>query len=175
MLRIVVGSLFIALPLLELALLVKTGQLIGVWPTLAVVVGTAFLGAYILTRQSWTVMRGLQAALARGEPPVAPILDGTFLALAGVLLVTPGLLSDATGLLLLIPPVRRRLARMIMGPLVRRAEVRVRGFGAGPEERRGGPSSSRPGSGQGPIIEGEFQRLGEKATGPHRGNGADGL
>jgi UPF0716 protein FxsA len=172
MLRIVLGSLFIGLPLIELALLIKTGQLIGFWATLAIVVATGLLGVHVLMRQSWTVLRGMREAVARGQPPVAPAVDGAFLMLAGALLITPGLLSDAVALLLLVPPVRRRVAWWTLEPLVRRAQMHVRVVGAGTEEKRS-PSSSRSTRAEGPVIEGEFERLDEKATEPHRRNGLD--
>src|SRR5512144_151178 len=98
MLRVVLGCIFVALPLIELALLIKTGQVIGFWATMGIVIGTGLLGAQVVLRQSWTTVRAMQEALARGRPPVAPVLDGAFLLLAGALLITPGLISDSVGL-----------------------------------------------------------------------------
>lgn len=159
MLRILLGSLLITLPLIELALLIKTGQLIGFWATLAIVVGTGLLGIQVLLGQSWAAMWRLQEALARGEPPVAPVVDGAFLVLAGGLLVTPGLLSDAVGLLLLVPPIRHQVARWVVGRLLQGGVVASHGSATPP------PGDAAH---QGPIIEGEFERLDERATGPHR-------
>ncbi len=172
MLRIVLGCIFVALPLLELALLIKTGQLIGFWPTMAIVIGTGLLGAHVLLRQSWTTVRATQEALARGRPPVAPVLDGVFLLLAGTLLVTPGLISDSVALLLLIPPIRHGLARWLVRRLVQHAHVHFGVFDATAETSRN-PSPPASGGSEGPIIEGEFERLGEKSRGPHRPNGPD--
>ena len=172
MLRLALAFVFIALPLLELALLIKTGQVIGFWATLAMVVGAGLLGALIVSRQGLTVLRRTQQALAQGRPPVAPVLDGVFLVLAGALLISPGFLSDVLALLLLIPPVRRAIARWGVKQLVRRAHVRFSGSGAriaGEPE----PHPSHAGRAEGPVIEGEFERLGEKTTRPHRGNGRD--
>ena len=83
-------SSLIALPILELALLIKTGQAIGFWPTLALVVGAAVLGGAIMSRQGISVARRTREAIAQGRPPVGPVLDGAFLLLAGALLITPG-------------------------------------------------------------------------------------
>jgi UPF0716 protein FxsA len=109
----------------------------------------------------------MRDALGRGEPPVAPVLDAVFLLLAGALLITPGLMSDAVALLLLFPPVRRGAARWLVRRLLGRAQLHV--FGSETESNHQ-PPSSRDRRGDGPIIEGEFERLNEKATGPHRRN-----
>ena len=90
MLRFTLGLILIALPMVELALLIKTGQAIGVWATLGLVVGAGFLGAMILAHQGVNVVRRTQQALAQGRPPVAPVLDGVFVVVAGALLITPG-------------------------------------------------------------------------------------
>jgi UPF0716 protein FxsA len=174
MLRFTLGLILIALPMVELALLIKTGQAIGVWATLGLVVGAGFLGAMILAHQGVNVVRRTQQALAQGRPPVAPVLDGVFLVMAGALLITPGFLSDALALLLLIPPVRRGVARWGVKELVKRAQVQLKATGGRIEGAPGDPPG-RGGPAKGPIIEGEFERLGEKATGPHRGKDRDRL
>src|SRR5262245_42100113 len=110
MLRVVLGCIFIALPVLELALIIKTGQVIGLWATLGLMLGAGILGAAILSQQSWSMVRRMRESLAQGRPPVAPVLDAVFLMLAAALLITPGFLSDVLALLLLIPPVRHWLA-----------------------------------------------------------------
>lgn len=173
MLRVVLGCVLIALPVLELTLLVKTGQVIGFWATLALVVAAGLLGALILSHQGWGVVRRARAAMAQGRPPVAAVVDGLFLVLAGALLITPGFLTDVMALLLLIPPVRHSLARWGIRRLVRQAQhVRVNASGAKIEgEPR--PAPSQAGGTEGPVIEGEFERLDEKATGPHRRNDRD--
>ncbi len=170
MLRLIFGLLFIALPFVELALLIKTGQLIGLWATLGLVIGAGLLGAIIWSHQGLSVARKTRAALAQGKPPVGPVLDGAFLLLAGVLLIMPGFLTDVAALLLLVPAVRRRIARWSVRRLVERAHVRVTTFEAVIERRPGsGPSPAR--RGEGPLIEGEFERLGEASSAPHRRNG----
>jgi UPF0716 protein FxsA len=174
MLRVLLGCIFVALPLIELALLIKTGQLIGFWATMGIVVGTGLLGAHVLMRQSWTTMRRMQEAVAKGQPPVAAVVDGAFLVVAGALLITPGLISDAVAILLLIPPVRQLAARWLVYAMMRRAQVSVGVFQAA-TEARGPHGPSRPPSGEGPVIEGEFERMDEKATGPHRRIGSDGV
>src|SRR5512145_1754202 len=165
--RLAVGLVFIVVPVLELALLIKTGQVIGVWATVALVLTTAFTGALIISRQSLSVLRRTLEAVAEGRPPVAPVLDGLFLLVAGALLLTPGLMTDAFALLLLVPPVRRAIAGATVRWLLRRAHLHVEVYRADAERAPGAPRRP-PGIGGGPIIEGEFERMDEKAPQPGR-------
>lgn len=165
MIRLFFGLFFIALPFLEIALLIKSGQVIGFWPTLAMVLGAGVLGAAIWSRQGLSVARKTREAIAQGRPPVGPVLDGAFLLLAGALLITPGFLTDILALLLLIPPIRHKIMRWTVRRLVERAHVQVRTFDARIQSETG---QSSPGT-KGPVIEGEFERLGEKTSTPHRG------
>jgi UPF0716 protein FxsA len=95
------------------------------------------------------------------------VLDGLFLMLAGVLLLTPGLITDFFALLLLVPALRRAIARWSVHRLMRHADVRVEVYGDG--SRAGAERSRPPGPGDGPIIEGEFERLGEERRDPRGG------
>jgi UPF0716 protein FxsA len=154
--RLGIGLGLLALPLLEIALLIRAGQVLGLWPVMAIIVGTGVLGVAVLVRQRFAVISGVMNAVNEGKPPLAPVLDGAFLVLAGGLLFSPGLLSDAAGLLLLIPPVRRAVARWTVGRLLRDAEVHMTVHPEGrlpPDVHKGGP-----------IIEGEFERLSEGGT-----------
>ncbi|MBX9591717.1 MAG: FxsA family protein [Hyphomonadaceae bacterium] len=170
MIRLVVGLLCIAVPVLELAVLIKIGQWIGVWPTVGLVVTTAFTGILIISQQSFTVLRRTLEAVSEGHPPVAPVLDGLFLMVAGALLLTPGLMTDVLALLLLVPPIRHAVARWSMRHLLRHAEASI---GGDPARDKPGERHQRETATEGPIIEGEFERLGETAPnhGPRRGNG----
>lgn len=166
MARLLLGLVFIALPVCELALLIKSGQVIGFWATLGMVIGAGVLGAVIMSRQGVSVARRTRQALAQGRPPVGPVLDGAFLLLAGALLITPGFLTDLLALALLVPPIRRKVARWSVRRLVERAHVQVKVY----EARRGGGPGASPAAGErvaGPVIEGEFERLSDKAPVPH--------
>ena len=152
--RLGIGLGLLALPLLEIALLIRAGQKLGLWPVMAIIIGTGILGIAVFARQRLAVVRGVMNAVNEGKPPLAPVLNGAFLVLAGGLLFSPGLICDAVGLLLLIPPIRRLVARWTVSRLLRDAEIHVATYGDGrltPGEREGGP-----------IIEGEFERLGER-------------
>ena len=174
MTRLIFGLLFIALPFLELALLIKAGQILGFWATLGIVLGAGVLGALIWSRQGLSVAQKARQAVAQGRPPVGPVLDGAFLLLAGALLITPGLLTDVLALLLLVPPIRHKVSRWTVRRMAERAHIQVKAFEA---RVKNAPTQDSPGSGkvQGPVIEGEFERLGEKSSTPHRGKDRDQL
>ena len=98
----VVGLLFILLlvvPIVEIALFIKVGGLIGVWPTIGIVIATALAGAALLRRQGLATLRSARASLADNRFPIDEVFDGLCLAVAGALLLTPGFFTDAVGLL----------------------------------------------------------------------------
>ena len=103
----------LALPFVEIAGFVVIGGRIGVLATLAWVVLTGMLGLGLIRRQGLDALRRARAALRRGESPTAELADAALVSLAGVLLLLPGFVTDAFGLVLALPPVRRRVvARM---------------------------------------------------------------
>ena len=161
MIRLAIGLLLIILPVAELAVLIKTGQLIGVWQTIALVIGMGLAGLMVLSRQSYTAFNQTLEAMSEGRPPMGPVLDGLFLMLAGTLLLLPGLISDAAALVLLIPPVRRAIAGWVVRRIL--ASPYVHYDAEGGSDRPSGPRpphGARPG--EGPIIEGEFERMDER-------------
>jgi UPF0716 protein FxsA len=167
MLRLAIGLIFIVVPVLELMLLIRIGQGIGVLPTVALVLTTALTGAFIISRQGLGVVSRTLEALSDGRAPVQPVLDGLFLLVAGALLLTPGLMTDVLALALLIPPVRRAVARAGMRWLLRRTRVHIDTFSS--QGREGGPRRSRrPPAHDASVIEGEFERLDERPMKPGR-------
>lgn len=101
--------IFVAVPILEIALFIQVGGLIGLWPTLLVVVLTALAGTALMRHQGLQALARLRASLERGGDPVGPIAHGALILVAGMLLLTPGFFTDTVGLLLLVPAVRARL------------------------------------------------------------------
>jgi Protein affecting phage T7 exclusion by the F plasmid len=126
--------LLVAVPILEIALFIEVSGWIGLWPTLAVVIGTAIAGAALLRRQGRGVLAELQARLDRGEDPRGPIANGALIVAAGALMLTPGFATDAVGFALLVPPVREAViawgAALLAGRML--GAVFVAGFGRGP-------------------------------------------
>ncbi len=146
---------FLAVPLIEIALFIQIGGAIGLWPTLAIVIGTAVLGSTMMRAQGRVALNRLQASLSQLQDPTRPIADGAMILLAGALLLTPGFFTDALGLALLIPGVRAAVFRFLA------ARVQVNRFHMGPGVGpRGDPR--RPGfdgSDRDDIIEGEFEEV----------------
>ncbi len=105
--------LFIVVPIIEIAVLMQVGSLIGAWPTVAIVIVTAWLGAKNVKAQGLATVQNLQNKMAQGEMPSEEIVAGLLLLVAGVLLVTPGFVTDAFGLSLLIPQVRKALVSSV--------------------------------------------------------------
>jgi UPF0716 protein FxsA len=132
--------LFLLTPLLEIAIFIQVGSLIGLWPTLAVVVITAVLGAALWRAQGLSTWARARASLNRGELPVREVTDGAFLLVAGALLLTPGLFTDTIGFLLLVPPVRRVLAGLILRYLRAHMEVHVVNTQDPSRDPHGGPT-----------------------------------
>jgi UPF0716 protein FxsA len=98
--------IFIAIPIIEIALFIQVGGWLGLWPTLAIVVLTAVIGTYLLRLQGMNELAKLQSSMQGGGNPVEPIANGALILVAGVLLLTPGFFTDGVGFALLTPPVR---------------------------------------------------------------------
>jgi UPF0716 protein FxsA len=111
--------LFLAVPLIEIALFIEIGGLIGLWPTLAIVVLTAIAGTYLVRSQGFRVLGQVQGAFDQLSDPTEPLAHGAMILFSGALLLTPGFFTDAVGFALLIPSVRAAVFRFI------RARVRV--------------------------------------------------
>lgn len=156
-------AMFIAIPIIEIGLFIEIGGWIGLWPTLGIVIVTAFAGTTLLRLQGLAVLQRAQESAARSELPVQEVFDGLCLLIAGVLLLTPGFFTDAVGFMLFVPPFRRFAAMAIGRWLVRSGKISVStgGFGAGPSGA--GPGSNRgPGTGGaagGPVIDGDFEEV----------------
>ncbi len=101
--------LFTLVPLLELYLLIRLGTYVGAVDTIAIVIGTGLAGGLLAKSQGLAVLDRIRAELNQGRLPAESLFDGLLILLAGAMLVTPGLLTDGLGLLLLIPWSRQVL------------------------------------------------------------------
>ena len=99
---------FTLIPVIELYLLIKLGATIGPFYTLLLVILTGAAGAYLARLQGLEAMLRVKTRLQRGEPPAEEMLDALIIFIAGIVLLTPGLLTDISGLLLLLPATRLR-------------------------------------------------------------------
>ncbi|MBK1832991.1 FxsA family protein [Roseibacillus ishigakijimensis] len=119
--------LFILVPVIELALFIQLGQVIGLPETLAIIIVTAILGAALTKSQGGKAIASFQQALAQGRMPHREILDGLLILIAGAVLLTPGFLTDTVGFLLLLPPVRAILRQILTEKLSHKVNVSVGG------------------------------------------------
>jgi UPF0716 protein FxsA len=115
--------LFIVVPILELYVIIQIGGLIGVWPTLALLLADALLGSLLLRHQGRGAWRRFNAAIAERRFPGREVADGLLIAIGGTLLLTPGFITDIVGLIFLIPPTRAIVRRLLKGVVGRRLVV----------------------------------------------------
>nr|WP_017047257.1 FxsA family protein [Vibrio anguillarum] len=109
---------FIFVPIIEISLFIQVGSLLGMWPTIALVLITAFVGASLVRSQGIQTLLSVQHRLHQGELPAQQIIEGVMLAVAGVLLLVPGFLTDALGMVVLLPAPRALLANYLMNKVV---------------------------------------------------------
>lgn len=135
--------LFIAIPIAELWLLIKIGGEIGLLPTLALLVVDSLIGAALARSQSRAAWQRFNLALAEGRVPGREVFDAAMIILGGALLLTPGFITDAFGLVLLIPPTRALVRGFLTRAVSRRGgtawRVTTFGQGQGPGGPGGGP------------------------------------
>ncbi|KII79288.1 FxsA family protein [Vibrio renipiscarius] len=162
--------LFIFVPIIEIGLFIQVGGFLGLWPTIALVLVTAFVGASLVRSQGLQTLMNVQNRLQQGELPAQQIFEGVMLAVAGVLLLTPGFMTDALGMLVLLPAPRAAIAKYLMSKMVVKS---VGGGFHGGFTNQGG-FGSQDGFGQDPFqrnpfeqskdgntFEGEFERKDE--------------
>jgi UPF0716 protein FxsA len=147
--------LFIVVPIAELALLIEVGSLIGVWWTILLLLADAVLGSMLLRSQSRAAWRRFNEALAEGRVPHREVVDGVLVIFGGVLLLTPGFITDVFGLLFLFPPTRV----LMRGLLVRRGAMRIVGAM---------PGTASPPNGRMHDIEGSAVDIGPDPLDPPR-------
>ena len=164
--------LFIAVPLVELYVIIQVGQVIGVLPTLALLVVSAVLGSLLLRQQGRSAWRRFNAALDERRFPGREVADGLMIAVGGTLLLTPGFITDAVGLLLLVPPSRALVRRGLLAVLARRFRLVSGPAGWGHDRMRGTPG--RPPGGRPYDVEGSAEEVppsGQSAPRPEPGPG----
>lgn len=150
--------LFTAVPLIELYLLLLVGRLLGLWPTVAIVLLTGMVGAWLAKSEGLRVLRRWQTALGEGRVPEEGVLDGLLVLVGGVLLVTPGVLTDVLGLALLLPPSRHVIARFVRSRVERKIEqgqIHVVRYSSGPEP----PGAAPRKQGRDPVIDADGEEL----------------
>ena len=155
--------LLLAIPVGEVFIFLEVGSVVGTWPTIGLIVGTAVVGGVILRWQGLQTLARARQQLAANRLPVAEMAEGAALAVAAVLLLTPGFFTDALGTLLLLPPIRRSILRRLLARFA--PDARHAGSAGGPESAADGAR----------VIDGEYTVLddapepGPPSARPHGG------
>ena len=124
--------LFIGLPIIELAVLLKVHEIFHFWPTFLLVILTGALGLTLVKRQGIAIIQKIQQEMERGNVPAPQMIDGVMILIAGAFLMTPGLITDVTGFLLLVPFVREQIRFWLKKKLeekINRGYIQVNGRG----------------------------------------------
>ena len=145
-------TIFIAVPLIEIGLFIQVGQAIGLWSTLAVVILTAVIGTWLLRQQGFKTLQKFQTEVAQGAIPTITLSDGICLLVAGLLLLTPGFFTDAIGFLLFVPAFRQLMRRYFAS--------RIKTAGSGFSYHHYSEPPQHPGNPT--IIDGEYEELDPK-------------
>lgn len=157
-------ALFVAVPIVEIALFIQVGGWLGLLPTLAIVVATAALGTFLVRRQGLAELARIQGSLSELRDPTRPLAHGAMILASGLLLLTPGFFTDGVGFALLVPGVRDAVMRFVA------ARVKVSQFTVGPDPRTS--PHVRPARPAGDdVVEGEWEEVPQPRVGERRPSG----
>ncbi|HIC79791.1 MAG TPA: FxsA family protein [Kiloniellaceae bacterium] len=161
---LVLLAVFIGLPLLEIAVFIEVGSAFGVWPTIAATVATAIAGSLLLRAQGLATLLRARAQMDQGQLPAREMFEGICLVLAGALLLVPGFVTDALGLLLFVPPFREVLRRFIGHRLAARGgqgrtRIFVDGQEVNPNSWEGGGPARPDDDRRSTVIDGDFEEV----------------
>ncbi len=132
-------ALFIVVPLVEIYVIIQVGQAIGAWWTILLLIADSVFGSWLIAHEGRRAWRALTVALSSGRMPSRELADGALILVGGTLMISPGFVTDAVGILLILP-FTRPFARAVLTRVVGRRLVNV----------------TRPGPGsQGPVVRGE--------------------
>lgn len=123
--------MFIFVPVMELYILIEAGRIIGVGPTIALILITGVAGAWLARSQGLAILRQIQEETARGQMPAATLIDGALILVGGLLLLTPGFFTDALGFSFLVPLSRdlwRRGLKTWLDQQIRQGSVSIRRY-----------------------------------------------
>ncbi|MGL5360874.1 MAG: FxsA family protein [Shewanella sp.] len=157
--------LFVLVPVIELSVLIRVGEVLGPWTTAGLVLFTAVVGVSLVRSQGLSTLMQAQQKLALGDAPGQEIVEGMMLAMAGVLLLIPGFVTDFVGILLLTPFTRRPIAAWFFKRMQLRVVSSLNGSMHSPFGKDGGRQSHPFGQSPfeqdksgGNVYEGDFER-----------------
>lgn len=140
MLTAVLFAVFILLPILEIYVIIQVGQVIGPWWTILLLVADSIFGTWLIKHEGGRAWRALRTALDDGRMPASELADGALILIGGTLMLAPGFVTDAFGILLILPFTRPAFRRLLSAVVARRVVLDVTRPGRGPE---------------GPVVRGE--------------------
>ncbi len=164
--RLLLFILFVVIPILEIAAFIQVGSLIGLLPTLLSILLTAVIGAILVRQQGFKVLNDARAQSARNEVPVSAVIHGVFILAAGLLLLTPGFVTDTIGFLFLIPPLRLLIAGKVWSWISANMDVTVM------QGREFGHTTSPSTNNDGIVIDADAEDIteGDDRSGPRDAN-----
>jgi UPF0716 protein FxsA len=140
MLTAVLLTVFILVPILEIYVIIQVGQVIGPWWTILLLVADSIFGTWLIKHEGGRAWRALREALDDGRMPGKELADGALILVGGTLMLAPGFVTDAVGILLILPFTRPVFRRLLSAVVARRVTLNVTRPGRGPE---------------GPVVRGE--------------------
>lgn len=161
MVPLVLFVVFLAVPIVEIYVIIQVGELIGGWPTVALLLAESLLGAWIVRREGRRAWRTLKETFARGVLPDRQLADAGLVLAGGVLLLTPGFVTDAAGFLFVLPFTRPLMRRLLAACLARRVAAGRRRVTRRHAEGGGAPPDTGP-----RVVRGEVVREDEDEGAP---------
>ena len=153
----------IGVPIIEIAVFIEVGGRLGLWPTLATIILTAMAGTALLRQQGLATLQRVHESLEANRFPMAEVFDGLCLLVAGALLLTPGFVTDAAGLLLFVPALRVALRQAFGRYLVASGRLDAWTDKPGPFASGGGNT----------VIDGEYHEVPPQNAAANNGNDTD--
>jgi UPF0716 protein FxsA len=152
---------FIAVPLVEIYVIIQVGQVIGAWWTILLLIADSIFGSWLIRREGGKAFQALQVALREGRMPGRELADGVLILVGGTLMLSPGFVTDIFGVICILPFTRPLGRRLLSRFLMRRLVAGPGGAGAQKSDQksdqkgdqRGGQERQRPGSTE--VIQGE--------------------
>ena len=149
----------VVVPLAEIYVLIQVGQVIGAWWTIALLVADSLIGGWLIRREGGRAWRALNTALQSGRMPARELADGALIVFGGALMLSPGFVTDALGILLILPVTRPVARRLLTTALTRRLVAGVVPAGGRPAGPWGPGTAPRTGprtaQGPGPVVRGD--------------------
>ncbi|RAY14010.1 FxsA family protein [Actinomadura craniellae] len=156
MLPLVLFLAFLLMPVAEIYVIIQVGTVIGAWPTVGLLLVESLLGAVIMRREGRRAWRELQRTFGRGEMPDRELADAALVLTGGVLLLTPGFITDVLGFLFVLPFTRPLVRRALVAYAARRVRLAV--SRPGPRPNAGPNVGPAAGDAPGPVVRGEVIR-----------------